>query len=218
MDTVLNVDLDFFTQPTYIGSYFGDKEWTEYNKFQSSAKIWLKSEEFLNTLGIDKPLKGASTIENRDSFLNIKKAFDIGLLKKGNTKIVQFDAHPNTYYWNTKGDVDHWKLKDFKNYNVSLAFFREKLVDTITWVVPDYMNGELLNKHFKNFEILKDRNIIIPVVSSSFLVRLKMVRWSEFARNAKKLNWKFFSLATNNRMCVYDHEQLLVLLKHIRKY
>lgn len=218
MDAIINLDFDFFIKPTYFGSYFGERDWNSFEDFKAVSNRWLTPQDFTNKLGLNNPIRGCVVQENTQVIFNIKKIFSENYINSREVKIFLFDAHPNTYYWDEVGSVDSWSLGEFKSYNSTIAFFKDKIVDTITWVTPDYMDGQLMNKHFENFKIFKDKNIIIPVVSQSFTVRIKVIKWSEFINKSSKYNWKYFSFTTNPRMCLHEQEELHHLSNLIQQY
>lgn len=218
MDAIINLDFDFFFQPTYFGNYFGNKEWTSWEDFKATSTRWIDYKEFFEKIKLKGAIRGSSVKDNAQTSFYIKKMFDIDFVKRGETAIIQFDAHPNTYYWNKIGDVDKWGLAEFKPFNSTIAFFKEKLIDTIIWVVPDYVNEDIIKRHFENLEVSIEDNVFIPFVSSNFEVKLKMIKWTEFVQQVDNYNWKYFSFVMNSRMCNYSQEELIGITKHIKRY
>lgn len=218
MDTVILLDLDFFVKPTYFGSFFGIKDWNSYEDFKAKSERWLDSDTFLNKIKMKDPIRGCVVLENKQVIFNLKKMFDTGYLERGNTQILMFDAHPNTYYWFPQGDIDKWSLSNFDSFDSTFAFFKEGMTDKIIWVAPDYMDGSVFKKHFENVKHYREQNMINIYSSKQFQTIVKLVKWGEFIQRPKNYQIKFFGLVTNPRMVNHSQEELQNLTSMIKQY
>lgn len=218
MDAIISLDSDFFVKPTYFGSYFAEKDWNSYEDFKAKSERWLTQEKFLSALNLKDPIRGCVVPENNQTIFNIKNVFQSGYLEKGNTQILLFDAHPNIYYWYEPGVIDSWSLSNFHAYDSTLALFKEKFVDKVIWITPDYVDGEVFKSHFKNFKIFREQNTIMPFVSKEFQVQVKMIKWSEFLARPKNYIYKYFAFTTNPRMVNHTQEELKSITSMIKQY
>jgi len=218
MNTIIMLDSDFFIKPTYFGSHFGEKDWNSFEDFKAKSTRWLDQEKFLKGIGLKEKIRGCTTQENNQTIFNIKSVIQEGFLKKGEIQVLLFDAHPNIYYWYEPGIVDKWGPSDFHSYDSTIALFKEKIVDKMIWVAPDYMDGNVFKRHFDNFKIFREQNTIMPFVSKEFQVQVKMIKWSEFIQRPKNYQYKYFTYTTNPRMVNQTQEELKTITDMIKQY
>ncbi len=197
LQAVLNLDMDFFTNPPYFGRFYGKTNAESYSTFHATSSLWLSTEDFIKKTNLTHRIRGAKMRNDNQSFLYIKKMIDEKVLEPKKFTIVNFDSHHDAYvHWD-----EHWYRSvdgAFHNYDNMIAPFIHDWVDEIIWITPDYMTDDMFKLQFSNMNTTTSGDVTIIHISSHLKIRIRRIKWSDY--NPDSFNWKYMNLITNPEM------------------
>lgn len=177
----VNVDLDFFTKPYYIGHFYETDEQTSTTHFRSQAKKWMRSEDFLSYLPVDDKVRGSFVKEDKQVIANIRNMYDTKYLK--DFDYIHIDAHHDCYIWDSLENYESRSMSGFQNHDWILYLMREKIVDNIIWVAPDYVSAQ-------------------PPENIPFDGKIEKISWSDFSFN--EYDVKYLNVTRNDHMTIIN--------------
>jgi hypothetical protein len=195
-DAILNLDLDFFTQPAYLGSHYLFQEHRSYSDFAAKAKNWLDLDVFAQKMNL-KRTRGCSVGEDKQVIFFYQKLIEDKFLDPKKTEIIHVDAHHDMYDYFGEGYYDSIDLHNFQNFNYLFALKRLGLTSTLWWVYPDYIEKDSAQLD----------------TSAIDFIEIKKVQWKHF--NASFYDWKYISLVLNQRMAKIPEEMLVFFKKYL---
>ena len=215
MDTILNVDLDFLTEPCYVGDHYVVKEWRSYSDFKASAKNWISAKDILEKVGIKDRIKGGSTQSDKQVLFSWENA-RVSNRVEFPCRILNFDAHLDMYAVNADGTYyDDFSLGHFYDYDCLIAPFLYGWCDRIDWIYPDYFTIEDLERQFAFIKPIDFTDGVYTLYASDlFEVKVKPIKYSEF--NLSEYDIKYFTTVLNAGMCVHDDEMLKEFSKFMK--
>ena len=216
IDTILNIDLDFLTQPYYEGNHYIVREWKSTTDFLAKAKNWITPEKIFEKLDIVDPIKGDSVASDKQVLFSWEKTVSKKIVSSP-FRILNFDAHLDMYAINTDDDYyDIFSLANFNDYDSCIAPFKYKWVDRIDWVVPDYFTIEDIEKQFTFIKpIYRDGNLYELYVSDNFKVWVKIIKFSELKK--EEYNIKYFSMVLNSDKCKSDDKMITAFRSKMKR-
>jgi hypothetical protein len=200
-DAVLVLDMDFFTRPVYIGSFYEKREYLNPLDFKGTAKNWMTLDDFLYKMNFLYKIRGASVGRDQETIYYLQRMIDVHHIQPKKFELILMDAHHDSYMWNDKSHYDHCPITEFRDWDWALGTFRFGWVDHITWVYPDY---------------LEKQEPFHPAAFSKIHTRITPVKWADFKPN--EYEWKYLSLVLNKDMAAYDDKMLQGILKHIQVF
>ena len=185
IEAVLNIDLDFFTEPAFIGNHYLSAEPSSQSDFFAKAKIWLTIDDFLQKIGLKDRTRGCFVSDDKQILFYYQKLFDEEYLQPKKLLFVNVDAHHDMYDFFPEGYYDHISLFEYNTYNSLIApikhdWFRSPIV----WIHPDYVTDE---------KMLDTSHVDISV---------EEVAWSNYHET---FDWKYVSVILNKRMAKVEN-------------
>ncbi len=213
MDTILNIDLDFMTQPYYVGDHYVVQEWESYSDFKSVAKNWITPSEILEKVGIKEKIKGEFVQSDKQALFSWE-GVRVSNRVEFPCRILNFDAHMDMYATNADGEYyDDFSLGSFYDYDCLIAPFLYGWCDRIDWIYPDYFNIEDLERQFNFIKPVDFKDGVYTLyVSELFEVKVKPIKYSDF--DLSEYNIKYFTAVLNTEMSTYNDD----ILKEFKKF
>jgi len=187
----VNVDLDFFTKPYYIGNHYEEEEWKSTSNFKARASKWMHTEEFISRLPmISKRIRGSFVKQDQQMLFSLSNLIQTDFLKPKMFDLINFDAHHDMYMWN---DSDYFNnksgLSDYAPFESMIAPFKMEWINNLIWVHPDYVIPKL-----------PDIKALYPNA------KITAIQWSDWNWNEHEM--KYLSIVTNPDMSIINQGML----------
>jgi hypothetical protein len=210
MDAILNLNLDFFIQPYYIGNHFIEDEWISITDFQAKSRSWLDSHVFFSRLKIKEKLRGCNVRDESQVIFHWTKMVEEKVLTPKQFTIINFSAHHDLYIKHEEEYYYTLNMKYHDSDSMLFPYIQEWLKVTI-WVVPDYFTDEDIKNHFKYLSVKEKDGIYEIKLSRDYSIYLKVLHFRKFIN---EYNFKYFSLILNPKF-VKQNLILEDLTKHM---
>jgi len=187
----VNVDLDFFTKPYYIGNHYQEIDWKSKSDFKARANKWMHTEEFISKMPLnDRRARGSFVKEDQQMLFSLSNLIKDKCLQPKMFDLINFDAHHDMYMWN---DSDYFNKKsglaDYHPFESMIAPFKMEWINNLIWVHPDYVVPDLPNIK----ALYPNANI-------------ETIQWSDWNWNKHEI--KYLSVVTNPDMAIINNGML----------
>jgi len=216
-DAILNIDLDFFTEPCYTGNGYLDSNWQSYTSFQAKAKNWLNNEDFFKKINLNNRVRGCSIGQDDQVPFYYNKIIKEGYISPLNFDFIHIDAHHDMYSKYNSHYYKNHELANYNNWDSLISLFINRWVKKVIWVYPDYYNSDFLNKHLFFREEVEEKNgLYFFNFVQNTNIEIKPIKWSDF--NADNYVWKYISLILNSNISKIDNELLIKIRSFISQW
>ncbi|MFW6047287.1 MAG: hypothetical protein ACOCP4_05835 [Candidatus Woesearchaeota archaeon] len=193
---ILNLDTNFFTNPSYHGNGMVIKDFNQAGNLK--RKKWLEVDDLLEKLPFKK--KRGDVIKKATSLLYEIQDYNLRELD-----FIHIGMHNHVYSYESWGEFNYKnKPQQYNNYNAFLYLFKVLGLQKMIWVYPDYYTNEELMKHFENtyFE-LHQKNFKLKfeaLEANVYSTRFKDFDFSEYD------NILYFTITKNEPHLLTDEE------------
>ena len=214
MDSFLTINMDFFTEPYYIGGHFITDEWTSSTDFQAKSKIWIDVNAFIDRIKLART-RGCTIRDENQIIFSWRKMLAEKLVIPKKFTIINLSSHHGLYL---KHDEKHYKSLRFKfhDFDYMIVPYIQDWVDSTIWVVPDYFDADMIREHLKHLNVeVRDGTYFINV-STNCQIKLKILKFREF--HPADYQIKYTGLVLNPKMAKMNSSTVNMLTNYLSQY